>query len=267
MPKLIATPKWITESYRPDLQRPHYAVKEVTSEGFILSEINLYSVNPFTVGLHDLAHFAQLKGDSFLIEGTLEDLYKWSRTNSVEIVDTPNTDFSEVLKADPNYIVPMSFGSPSIEIQSACLVAHDYEDFLKVAEDYEKDPANPVVAFKFIDSHPMYWHFEKIRQRAPRRRSGKPEDTSEAPAQPIDRIEIMTGHGWSRVQVEIIRGQFSFETSGTPYHTQTNYHDYGLDVYSKSMDDGICELAAKIHSSYDLEGNLRNGDDEPNGSH
>lgn len=274
MPELIPTPKWITDSYRPEIQRPHYAVEVVKEDGFILSEIDLHSANPYTFKLREMSHFAKLKGEPLFIKGKLEDLYKWSRENLVEVIGSPNTDFSDVLKADPNYVVPMSFGMPSSEIMGACLVAHAYEDFLKVVELYEKNTDDPIIAFGFIDSHPMYWHFQKVQSRAPRRRRSAllpdvtPYDGVPNSAElPEPRIELVTGHGWVRVQVEILKGKFSFETSGTPYHIQTNYHDYGLDVYSKSMDEGICELAAKIHANYDLEGNLRNGDDEPNGSH
>lgn len=274
MPELIATPKWITDSYRPEMQRPHYTA-EVTEDGFLLHEIDLYSINPYTFELREMSHFAKLTGNTVTIKGKLEDLYYWARANRVEIIESPATEFSDVLKADPNYKVPMSFGMPSSAIMSASLVAHAYKDFLKVVEEYEKNPNNTIVAFQFIDSHPMYWHFVKRQKRVARRRSqptapdgslyeGLVPNPAAAPEQ---WVELETGHGWMRVQVEILKGEFSFETSGTPYHTQTNYHDYGLDVYSKSMDEGICELARKIHENYDLEGNLRNGDDEPNGSH
>jgi hypothetical protein len=274
MPELVPTPKWITDSYRPETERPHYAV-EVTADGFLLHEIDLHSINPYTFEIREMSAFAKLTGETVAIKGKLEDLYYWSRENLVEIIDTPGTEFSDALKADPNYNVPMSFGMPSSSIMQASLAAHAYKDFLKLVEHYEKNVNDPIVAFQFIDAHPMYWHFVKHQPRVARRRS-QPKAPDGSPyeglvpnpaALPEPRIELETGHGWMRVQVEIISGKFSFETSGTPYHTQTNYHDYGLDVYSKSMDEGICELAAKIHAKYDLDGNLRNGDDEPNGFH
>jgi hypothetical protein len=265
MTELIPTPTWITDSYRPELIEPHYTV-EVTSDGFLLHEIDLAAFNPYTFRLRDIESVAKLTGETIEVKGNLEDLYKWSRENRVEIIGSDETKFGEVLKADPNYVVPMCFGMPSTSISQANLVAHAYEDFLKLVKDYEKNPNDPIVAFKFIDNHPMYWHFQKVTHRLrARRRNADKTVTADGPIE-ATRIELRTGHGWTRVQVEIIQGKFSFETSGTPYHTQTNYHDYGLDVYSKSMDEAICVLAAKIHANYDLEGNLRNGDAEPNGS-
>jgi hypothetical protein len=280
MPELIPTPKWVQDSYRPDLVKPHYKV-EVTDDGFILHEIDLKSINPYTFGIREMEFHAKLTGKIVPVTGTLKDLYEWSRNHAGVPIGTPGTEFAKILADDNNYVVPMSFGMPSGSIMQACLAAHAYKDFLKIVEDFEKNPNDSITAFKFIDNHPMYWHFKTVQPLPPRRTRAKMLDGSfyegtpnPAYAGPVDpatlpepRIELATGNGWMRVEMQIIQGQFSFETSGTPYHVRTNYHDYALDVYSKSMDEGICELAAKIHANYDLDGNLRNGDDEPNGSH
>jgi hypothetical protein len=273
MTELIPTPKWVTDFYDPYLVKPHYTV-EVTDDGFLLHEIDLTSFNPYTFQLWELEANSKLTGKTVLVTGALEDLYNWSQTYNVRPVGTPGTEFAKILAADPNYVVPMVFGMPSTSISMACEVASTYKDFLKIVEDFEKNPTDSVIAFKFIDNHPMYWHFNKFQPRTPRRRrpavfpDGTPYDGVPNPAAlPEPRIELVTGRGWARVELQIIQGKFSFETSGTPFHTQTNYHDYGLDVYSKNMDEGICELAAKIHASYDLDGNLRNGDEEPNRYH
>lgn len=272
MPELIPTPKWVQDFYDPSMVKPHYTV-EVTDNGFILHEIDLKSFNPYTFPLEYLEANAKRTGKIVPVTGNLEDLYNWSQTHNGRVVGTRGSAFGKILGADSHYVVPMTFGFPSTSISMACEVASTYKDFLKIVEDFEKNPTDSVIAFKFIDNHPMYWHFNKYQPRVPRRRSqalfpdGTPYDGVPNPnALPDPRIELLTGHGWARVQVEIINGEFSFETSGTPYHTQTNYHDYGLDVYAKSMDEGICELAAKIHANYDLDGNLRNGDAEPNGN-
>lgn len=273
MSELIPTPKWVQDFYRPDLVKPHYTV-EVTDDGFLLHEIDLKSINPYTFGIREMEFHAKLTGKIVPVTGNLQDLYEWSRRRAGVPIGTPGTEFAKVLAADPNFVVPMSFGMPSGSVMQACLVAHDYKDFLKIVEDFEKNPADSVIAFKFIDNHPMYWHFNKYQPRAPRRRSEPKHPDGSAyeglipnpNALPEPKIELVTGHGWARVQMQIIQGKFSFETSGTPYHTRTNYHDYGLDVYAKSMDEGICELAAKIHANYDLDGNLRNGHAEPNGA-
>lgn len=268
MPELIQTPKWVQDFYDPSKIKPHYTV-EVTTSGFMLHEIDLTAFNPYTFEIQNLAILAKHTGEIVPIKGGLEDLYEWSKTNNGRPIDTPNTGITGLLRRDPNYVVPMTFGMPSTSISSACLLASDYKDFLKIVEKYEKSPHDSITAFQFIDSHPMYWHFEKhyprpARRRKEREQSGQERvlDNPDEPVEPI--VSIVSGNGWARVQMQIIQGKFSFETSGTPYHTQTNYHDYGLDTYAKSMDEGICELAANIHAKYGLDGNLRNGKQEPN---
>lgn len=263
MSELIPIPKWIADFYDPSKIKPHYTV-EVTEDGFMLHEIDLKSFNPYTFQLWELEKRSKLTGKVITVKGSLEDLYDWSRAHDARPIGTPGSRFAEILAADPNYKVPMVFGFPSTSISSACEVASTYKDFLKIVEDFEKNPTNSVIAFKFIDNHPMYWHFAKQEKRLILRRRGSETADNDTSVR-AERIILVTGRGWSRVELEIIQGQFSFETSGTPFHTQTNYHDYGLDVYSTSMDDGICELAANIHATYDLEGNLRNGNEEPNG--
>lgn len=267
MTELIPTPKWVQDFYDPSKVKPHYTV-EVTDGGFLLHEIDLKSINPYTFGIREMEIHAKLTGKIVPVTGDLKDLYLWAKDSNVRPIGTPGTEFAKILAADPNYVVPMVFGMPSTSISMACEVASTYKDFLKIVEDFEKNPTDSVIAFTFIDNHPMYWHFNKYQPRAPRRSRRSQFDGEPIPvALPEPRIELVTGRGWARVEMQIIQGQFSFETSGTPYHTQTNYHDYGLDIYSKSLDEGICKLAAKIHASYDLDGNLRNGDAEPNGVH
>lgn len=272
MTELIPTPKWVQDFYDPSEIKPHYTV-EVTDDGFLLHEIDLKSFNPYTFQVRELEANSKLTGKIVPVTGSLENLYEWSVAYNGRPIGTPGTEFAKILAENPNYVVPMTFGLPSTAISMASVVAEEYKMFLKFAEDFERNPQNSVVAFKFIDNHPMYWHFNKFQPRAPRRSRARLPDGSfydglvpNPAALPAPRIELVTGHGWARVQMEIIGGDFSFETSGTPYHTQTNYHDYGLDVYARSMDEGVCELATKIHANYDLEGNLRNGHAEPNGA-
>lgn len=264
MTELIPTPKWVQDFYDPAQIKPHYTV-EVTSVGFRLHEIDLKSFNPYTFKVRELEANAQLTGKTIPVTGNLRDLYFWAKANNARPIGTPGTEFAKILADDPNYVVPMSFGMASSAISMASVVAEEYRDFLKIVEDFAKNPTDSVTAFKFIDNHPMYWHFNKFQPRAPRRtRRSHIDGAPTAVALPEPRTELVTGHGWARVQMEIIQGAFSFETSGTPFHTQTNYRDMGLDTYAESMDDGICQLAAKIHEKYDLDGNLRNGNAEPN---
>lgn len=263
MTVLIPTPKWVQDFYDPAEIKPHYTV-EVTSVGFRLHEIDLKSFNPYTFRMWELEANSKHTGKIVPVTGALKDLYEWSRAYGGRPVGTPGTEFAKILAADPNYVVPMVFGMPSTSLSMACEVASTYKDFLKIAEDFEKNPQNSVVAFKFIDSHPMYWHFKQQDLRPIRHRRGRSGVAEDSRVPRESRTILETGNGWTRVQMQIIQGRFSFETSGTPYHRLTNYRDMALDTYSESMDAGISQLAVKIHEKYDLEGNLRNGNDEPN---
>lgn len=118
----------------------------------------------------------------------------------------------------------------------------DYENFLKLAEDYKKEPDNFKIVYQFVDSHPAFWN----------------RPNAEIP------WSWMT-YGHCALHNGKLTAEPLFEEGGTylwaietgshiePEYTD-RYHDYKLDSHGKTIEEAYINLAKNIVKFYNFDG-------------
>lgn len=264
MSNLTPVPAWIADTYNPELLRQHYRANRVDETTILLEEIDLTSFNPYFAKMRHIIEEVKMTGQTVNFSGSLKELYDWKQKHNVVInIDETSDLGAELRNTPPSDRIPMTFGT-SFDLMNMSLVGAEYASFLHAQQNYLVRPHDSKAAFTFINKHPMFWYIEPIFTRV--RREGKRSESVMDKNSLTNNIRVTSNRGWAEVEVELFRGEeFSFETGGKPNRTPESWHDYQLDVYSKSMDAGVVELAKLIYKYYDENGSLRNGDVTPNG--
>lgn len=172
----------------------------------------------------------------------LEEAYDYSRENGDTIIEESVPEYDEMF-----IMVPMENGRKRI-ILSFCdkdrlyLLEMDYENFLKTADEYHKNPTIFFNAYNYIDGHPAFWTM-----------CGEKTPTYE----------------WNRSHIRSIwsaplsddKGNlvWALETGAHTPDFRSHYHDLRLDTYAPTIEEAYIKLAAKISKFYNDDGTEKTG--------
>lgn len=233
MSDFSSLPQWVLGLYKPEEITPHVLVSAADEpDTYHIQEIDFNAINLYEKRL-DFTREYPTKGEVEVFVGSPTDLYKRFLGAKVVLTGEASKRMSEARE------VPMVFGH-STELSAYGLTNSGYEEFKFCEQAYDEDPENSVLAYGFINTHPMFWSVKKESRRG--------------------WTEVETSEGWKRVDVEISmerRGQKKDAARKTTVMLEAgpgNYHDYNLDVYAPSFDAAIVELAKLIKTHYDSHG-------------
>jgi hypothetical protein len=126
-------------------------------------------------------------------------------------------------------------------VDSRPLDFNTYYSFLLVAKAWIADQDNWVLAYNFIQLHPVFWS-------CPR------------PEQYPHQWDFDSGHGSLWVAVSTNKDgpvvMMEHGSSVPPRHNH-HYHDFRLDVWAPSFENGYVQMAQKVHKFFTLDGEER----------
>lgn len=123
------------------------------------------------------------------------------------------------------------------------LAYNNYYGFLRTAKSWLDHQDDVVLAYSFIQYHPVFWHREDA--------TNKPFDwTTDNGMKPLWINPAYGDDGKIVVMMEI--------GSTIPPLREKFYREPQMDVWGKSFDDAYIQTAKKIHNFYHLDGSARN---------
>ena len=125
--------------------------------------------------------------------------------------------------------------------ETKVLAYNNFYAFLRTAKSWLQHQDDVVLAFSFIENHPIFWH-----RNAPETRpfdwvtNGGTKPLWINPAYNKDGLVVMMEIG-----------------STIPPLRQKFYREHRMDVWGSSFEDAYLQIAKKIHSFYSLDGDPR----------
>lgn len=117
----------------------------------------------------------------------------------------------------------------------------NYFSFLKLAKSWVADQDNWVLAYNFIQYHPMFWSIHDLKTHP---FTWKTEHGHSS-------LWVMVGSDKGKPVVMLEGG------SSVPPHHNHHYHDHKLDVWGENFEDAYIKFAKNIHRDYSLDGLFR----------
>jgi len=149
------------------------------------------------------------------------------------------------------------------------------QEWEQTVRAYEANPDDVYYAWRYLDSHPVFWKFdrladgsmplaERIHERHLTHEYGI-HRCVDIEVQKIDPASRSTEADWSartETEIWIELGQYSWpqEPSTDPNRQDCTYHDYRLDCGGPTLDAAIIKAAYNVHEAY---GNDRRVCDAP----
>jgi len=117
----------------------------------------------------------------------------------------------------------------------------DYEEFLKLAEEYYSNPEDFNIVYRFVDCHPAFWN----------------RHSKEHPWLWSTEGHCALHNGKLTLEPVFEQGKHSwFIETGSHVETDynTRYHDYRLDSKGETVEEAFVNLAKLIDKFYNLDG-------------
>jgi hypothetical protein len=111
--------------------------------------------------------------------------------------------------------------------------------FLKLAKKWRDNQDDWVLAYQFIETHPMFWSVSNYEKYPHVWRTDEGHSTLWVHATKNDKGE----------PVVMLEGG-----SSVPPHHNHHYHDHRIDVWGKNFEDAYIQFAKNIHRDYSLDG-------------
>lgn len=125
------------------------------------------------------------------------------------------------------------------------MLVDDYEEFLKIAKEYENDYENFVLAYNFVDKHPAFWIRTKNEKTLTWLTDG----------------HVNTHNGCLMLDMIVEDDGSHYWQIETGQHVQDSYTERYLDVSltstGLSAEEAFIELARKIYDKFDMDGSER----------
>lgn len=119
---------------------------------------------------------------------------------------------------------------------SADLLKAEYQQFLKTNESYLADPTNWALAYRWLQTHPAFWHRSSL------------ESSFWSTDQGLwDKWESVLINDDGEVEVLVEHGPWLDE------RTQSSL-DHRLDAWGSSFEECYVKFAAKVHKYYGVDG-------------
>lgn len=246
----------VLDRFRPLIESEdsdaYNALKELTKEYIELPEFasHFHAKRPLytiTGGKNSFGGFQATidDPDGFPVGGIYSDLstpyYFVERTLKGEVIfkgDLSSTGNEPNSEGEYDFVFEENHMLLSGNLDDEALAKYDYMHYLFTVEHYLKNPDDFRASWAFFTHHPTYWSRHKA-------------DSDQWNKNYSDFwMDISTYKDGSTC--------FMFEAgAGVGEERTMHYHDLRLDVYSKTYEDGIIQLAALTHKFFDMHGTER----------
>lgn len=169
---------------------------------------------------------------------------------------TPIFNIDEIADENLTKTLPFMLSSPEGRLYMSTSMKDiiegtmsDYDTFLnETTPKYEKNPDKLLTAWDFLNTHPIFWSHDPDRPDFWSTMNG------------LDTLEISI---WPNMKQEpkilLETGPYeSVEKNGTTYEHAIRTLDPDLTVETDTFENGVIQLAKKVHTLYNLDGSRKN---------